>query len=223
MCGAMLAGKAGNVKYHLGANYVRPTPSIRQEGLYYSSPTLSHLEVCDPVVLGKTHAIQFLENDELNLLERADIEMKFITIPLLVAGPGLAAANPLHAPGAPGQIFHNYFSPMCSWISGSPTTWIRQEVEPASTGHTNAFKGKPLLVGVLAGNEFLEGLGPSDNVNSADPLPLYPPPLSIVLLAGSARGQDLDDMSSDESIPNRTGTGYDSHEYRMTRIKIKLH
>ncbi len=57
------AFQAGDVKYHLGANYVRPTPSGKKVSLsLVANP--SHLEACDPVVLGKTRAIQFLENDE---------------------------------------------------------------------------------------------------------------------------------------------------------------
>ncbi|KAK7469427.1 2-oxoglutarate dehydrogenase E1 component [Stygiomarasmius scandens] len=54
---------AGDVKYHLGANYVRPTPSGRKVSLsLVANP--SHLEAEDPVVLGKTRAIQHFENDE---------------------------------------------------------------------------------------------------------------------------------------------------------------
>ena len=54
---------AGDVKYHLGANYVRPTPSGKQVSLsLVANP--SHLEAEDPVVLGKTRAIQHFENDE---------------------------------------------------------------------------------------------------------------------------------------------------------------
>ncbi|KAH8114578.1 2-oxoglutarate dehydrogenase complex E1 component mitochondrial precursor [Phellopilus nigrolimitatus] len=54
---------AGDVKYHLGANYVRPTPSGKRVSLsLVANP--SHLEAADPVVLGKTRAIQHFENDE---------------------------------------------------------------------------------------------------------------------------------------------------------------
>ena len=54
---------AGDVKYHLGANYVRPTPSGKKVSLsLVANP--SHLEAVDPVVLGKTRAIQHFENDE---------------------------------------------------------------------------------------------------------------------------------------------------------------
>ncbi|KAH7904950.1 thiamine diphosphate-binding protein [Hygrophoropsis aurantiaca] len=54
---------AGDVKYHLGANYVRPTPSGKKVSLsLVANP--SHLEAEDPVVLGKTFAIQNLEGDE---------------------------------------------------------------------------------------------------------------------------------------------------------------
>ncbi|KAJ8583721.1 2-oxoglutarate dehydrogenase, E1 component [Rhizopogon salebrosus TDB-379] len=53
---------AGDVKYHLGANYVRPTPSGKKVSLsLVANP--SHLEAEDPVVLGKTYAIQNLEGD----------------------------------------------------------------------------------------------------------------------------------------------------------------
>ncbi|KDQ62236.1 hypothetical protein JAAARDRAFT_30121 [Jaapia argillacea MUCL 33604] len=56
---------AGDVKYHLGANYVRPTPSGKKVTLsLVANP--SHLEAEDPVVLGKTRAIQHFENDEAN-------------------------------------------------------------------------------------------------------------------------------------------------------------
>ncbi|KAI9568385.1 thiamine diphosphate-binding protein [Boletus coccyginus] len=44
----------GDVKYHLGANYVRPTPSGKKVSLSATE---------DPVVLGKTFAIQNLEGD----------------------------------------------------------------------------------------------------------------------------------------------------------------
>ncbi|KAK0221675.1 2-oxoglutarate dehydrogenase E1 component [Armillaria fumosa] len=54
---------AGDVKYHLGANYVRPTPSGKKVSLsLVANP--SHLEAEDPVVLGKTRAIQHFEADE---------------------------------------------------------------------------------------------------------------------------------------------------------------
>jgi 2-oxoglutarate dehydrogenase E1 component len=56
---------AGDVKYHLGANYVRPTPSGKKVSLsLVANP--SHLEAADPVVLGKTRAIQHFEDDETN-------------------------------------------------------------------------------------------------------------------------------------------------------------
>jgi len=54
---------AGDVKYHLGANYVRPTPSGKKVSLsLVANP--SHLEAEDPVVLGKTRALQHFEDDE---------------------------------------------------------------------------------------------------------------------------------------------------------------
>lgn len=55
----------GDVKYHLGANYVRPTPSGKKVSLsLVANP--SHLECEDPVVLGKARAIQHFEGDEDN-------------------------------------------------------------------------------------------------------------------------------------------------------------
>ena len=52
----------GDVKYHLGANYVRPTPSGHKVALsLVANP--SHLEAEDPVVLGKTRALQEFGND----------------------------------------------------------------------------------------------------------------------------------------------------------------
>ncbi|KAK0554455.1 2-oxoglutarate dehydrogenase E1 component [Tilletia horrida] len=53
----------GDVKYHLGANYVRPTPSGKKVALsLVANP--SHLEAEDPVVLGKTRALQDFNNDK---------------------------------------------------------------------------------------------------------------------------------------------------------------
>ncbi|KAF8304745.1 oxoglutarate dehydrogenase [Clavulina sp. PMI_390] len=53
----------GDVKYHLGANYVRPTPSGKKVSLsLVANP--SHLEAEDPLVLGKTRALQHFANDE---------------------------------------------------------------------------------------------------------------------------------------------------------------
>ncbi|KAA8917679.1 hypothetical protein TRICI_000176 [Trichomonascus ciferrii] len=54
---------SGDVKYHLGANYQRPTPSGKKVNLsLVANP--SHLEAEDPVVLGKTRAIQHYKSDE---------------------------------------------------------------------------------------------------------------------------------------------------------------
>lgn len=56
---------SGDVKYHLGMNYERPTPSGKRVNLsLVANP--SHLEAEDPVVLGKTRAIQHFSNDEQN-------------------------------------------------------------------------------------------------------------------------------------------------------------
>ncbi|KAI9660821.1 MAG: 2-oxoglutarate dehydrogenase E1 component [Trizodia sp. TS-e1964] len=56
---------SGDVKYHLGMNFERPTPSGKRVQLsLVANP--SHLEAEDPVVLGKTRAIQHYNNDEEN-------------------------------------------------------------------------------------------------------------------------------------------------------------
>ncbi|CAG8452153.1 8019_t:CDS:2 [Ambispora leptoticha] len=54
---------SGDVKYHLGMNFDRPTPSGKRVHLSLAANP-SHLEAVDPVVLGKTRAIQFYMNDE---------------------------------------------------------------------------------------------------------------------------------------------------------------
>jgi 2-oxoglutarate dehydrogenase E1 component len=54
---------SGDVKYHLGMNFERPTPSGKRVQLsLVANP--SHLEAEDPVVLGKTRAIQHFNSDE---------------------------------------------------------------------------------------------------------------------------------------------------------------
>ncbi|KAI9711155.1 MAG: 2-oxoglutarate dehydrogenase E1 component [Candelaria pacifica] len=54
---------SGDVKYHLGMNFERPTPSGKRVQLsLVANP--SHLEAEDPVVLGKTRAIQHYNRDE---------------------------------------------------------------------------------------------------------------------------------------------------------------
>ncbi|GMM38709.1 alpha-ketoglutarate dehydrogenase [Saccharomycopsis crataegensis] len=53
---------SGDVKYHLGMNYKRPTVSGKHVNLsLVANP--SHLEAEDPVVLGRTRAVQHLKND----------------------------------------------------------------------------------------------------------------------------------------------------------------
>lgn len=53
---------SGDVKYHLGMNYSRPTTSGKRVNLsIVANP--SHLEAEDPVVLGRTRAIQHYKND----------------------------------------------------------------------------------------------------------------------------------------------------------------
>ncbi|KAI9248764.1 oxoglutarate dehydrogenase, E1 component [Sporodiniella umbellata] len=53
---------SGDVKYHLGMNYNRPTPSGKRVQLsLVANP--SHLEAVNPVVLGKTRALQYYSKD----------------------------------------------------------------------------------------------------------------------------------------------------------------
>lgn len=55
---------SGDVKYHLGMNFERPTPSGKRVQLsLVANP--SHLEAEDPVVLGKTRAILHYNGDEV--------------------------------------------------------------------------------------------------------------------------------------------------------------
>ncbi|KAJ3041889.1 2-oxoglutarate dehydrogenase E1 component [Rhizophlyctis rosea] len=54
---------SGDVKYHLGMNYIRPTPSGKMVHLSLAANP-SHLEAVNPVVEGKVRAIQFYQNDE---------------------------------------------------------------------------------------------------------------------------------------------------------------
>ncbi|KAJ1506947.1 2-oxoglutarate dehydrogenase E1 component [Coelomomyces lativittatus] len=54
---------SGDVKYHLGMNYQRPTPSGKSVHLsLIANP--SHLEAVNPVVEGKTRALQFYAGDK---------------------------------------------------------------------------------------------------------------------------------------------------------------
>ncbi|KAI9219714.1 oxoglutarate dehydrogenase, E1 component [Blastocladiella britannica] len=58
-----VAEGSGDVKYHLGMNYDRPTPSGKRVHLsLVANP--SHLEAVNPVVEGKTRALQFYAGDK---------------------------------------------------------------------------------------------------------------------------------------------------------------
>jgi 2-oxoglutarate dehydrogenase E1 component len=58
-----VAEGSGDVKYHLGMNYDRPTPSGKRVHLsLVANP--SHLEAVNPVVEGKTRALQFYADDK---------------------------------------------------------------------------------------------------------------------------------------------------------------
>ncbi|KAJ1908939.1 2-oxoglutarate dehydrogenase E1 component [Tieghemiomyces parasiticus] len=79
----LLGEGSGDVKYHLGMNYDRPTPSGKRVHLsLVANP--SHLEAVDPVVLGKVRATQFYTNDEA---ERAH------SMPVLLHGDAAFAAQ----------------------------------------------------------------------------------------------------------------------------------
>ncbi|KAJ2099744.1 2-oxoglutarate dehydrogenase E1 component, partial [Coemansia sp. S100] len=53
---------SGDAKYHMGMNFDRPTPNGKRVHLsLLANP--SHLEATDPVVLGKTRALQLYTND----------------------------------------------------------------------------------------------------------------------------------------------------------------
>ncbi|KAJ2765540.1 2-oxoglutarate dehydrogenase E1 component, partial [Coemansia nantahalensis] len=73
---------SGDAKYHLGMNFDRPTPNGKRVHLsLLANP--SHLEATDPVVLGKTRALQLYTNDT----ERTR------TMPLLLHGDAAFAAQ----------------------------------------------------------------------------------------------------------------------------------
>ncbi|TPX48287.1 oxoglutarate dehydrogenase (succinyl-transferring) [Synchytrium endobioticum] len=55
---------SGDVKYHLGMNFDRPTPSGKRVHLSLAANP-SHLEAVNPVVQGKVRATQFYDNDEV--------------------------------------------------------------------------------------------------------------------------------------------------------------
>ena len=71
----------GDVKYHLGANYVRPTPNGKRVALsLVANP--SHLESEDPVVLGKTRALQDFANDSEHISSMAlPVSYTHLTLP----------------------------------------------------------------------------------------------------------------------------------------------
>lgn len=73
---------SGDVKYHLGMNYDRPTPSGKRVYLSLEANP-SHLEAVDPVVEGKVRAIQFYNQDK----ERSK------SMPLLLHGDAAFAAQ----------------------------------------------------------------------------------------------------------------------------------
>ena len=67
---------SGDVKYHLGMNYQRPTPSGKMVNLsLVANP--SHLEAVNPVVEGKVRGLQFYNHD---------LEQKNTAVPVLLHG-----------------------------------------------------------------------------------------------------------------------------------------
>ncbi|KAJ2581209.1 2-oxoglutarate dehydrogenase E1 component, partial [Coemansia sp. RSA 1836] len=73
---------SGDAKYHMGMNFDRPTPNGKRVHLsLLANP--SHLEATDPVVLGKTRALQLYTNDG----------ERHRTMPLLLHGDAAFAAQ----------------------------------------------------------------------------------------------------------------------------------
>lgn len=62
---------SGDVKYHLGMQYDRPTPSGDMVRLYLVANP-SHLEAVNPVVIGKTRGLQFYKNYAMAVLVHGD-------------------------------------------------------------------------------------------------------------------------------------------------------
>lgn len=73
---------SGDVKYHLGMNYARPTASGKLVHLSLAANP-SHLEAVNPVVLGKVRGLQFFQNDK----ERNQ------SLPVLIHGDAAFAAQ----------------------------------------------------------------------------------------------------------------------------------
>ncbi|KAJ1649988.1 2-oxoglutarate dehydrogenase E1 component [Dispira simplex] len=79
----LLGEGSGDVKYHLGMTYDRPTPSGKRVHLsLVANP--SHLEAADPVVLGKVRAQQFYMGDE---------EERIRSMPVLLHGDAAFSAQ----------------------------------------------------------------------------------------------------------------------------------
>eukprot|EP00842_Homolaphlyctis_polyrhiza_P001163 jgi/Hompol1/2047/HPOL_002848-RA len=74
---------SGDVKYHLGMNYVRPTPSGKMVHISLAANP-SHLEAVNPVVEGKVRGIQFYQNDEAQ---------RSMALPVLLHGDAAFAAQ----------------------------------------------------------------------------------------------------------------------------------
>ena len=85
-----LRAGSGDVKYHLGTSYDRPTKVGTTIHLsLLANP--SHLEAVNTVVLGKCRARQFYEDDE----------SRRGTMPILLHGDGAFSGQVRNAPGPP--------------------------------------------------------------------------------------------------------------------------
>ncbi|KAK1066740.1 2-oxoglutarate dehydrogenase E1 component [Friedmanniomyces endolithicus] len=101
---------SGDVKYHLGMNFERPTPSGKRVQLsLVANP--SHLEAEDPVVLGKTRAILHYNNDEKDATSAMSVllhgDAAFAGQGVVYETMGMAALPAYHTGGTIHLIVNN--------------------------------------------------------------------------------------------------------------------
>ncbi|KAK5174236.1 2-oxoglutarate dehydrogenase E1 component [Saxophila tyrrhenica] len=101
---------SGDVKYHLGMNFERPTPSGKRVQLsLVANP--SHLEAEDPVVLGKTRAILHYNRDEKSATSAMGVllhgDAAFAGQGVVYETMGMAALPAYHTGGTIHMIVNN--------------------------------------------------------------------------------------------------------------------
>ncbi|EMC98322.1 hypothetical protein BAUCODRAFT_32342 [Baudoinia panamericana UAMH 10762] len=101
---------SGDVKYHLGMNFERPTPSGKRVQLsLVANP--SHLEAEDPVVLGKTRAILHYNADETDATSAMGVllhgDAAFAAQGIVYETMGMAALPAYHTGGTIHIIVNN--------------------------------------------------------------------------------------------------------------------